>query len=130
MTKTYKIERAYSGIEKGELWVSLCYTSEHGEDVLHIVCAVEPDEQDRRLGMNTIYLCGDDQSRSCYAGADKIEAMKTAVRVHLNKVGRKALEMDQGLELLWTPRTVGRVAALRCLAKMKQYECGKVVHVA
>ena len=126
--KAYDIHRAYSGVEDSEIWVSLCYTSEHGEDVLHIVCAREVDEQDRRLGHNTIYLCGDDQSRSCYAGADKIAASKDSVQVHLNKRGRKLLELRQPVELRWGGRTPGKISALRCLARMKKFECGQVVH--
>lgn len=126
--RTYPIEEIHSGEDDGCLWVSLGFASEDRPlDVLHIVCALRPDAQDRALGMAAIYLERDDQSRGGYAGADRIHAGEQAVALALNDDGRRSLEFDAALRLTWTDAQAGKREALAILARMSGYECGRVV---
>lgn len=126
--RTYPIEEIHSGEDDGCLWVSLGFASPDAPlDVLHIVCALRPDAQDRALGMAAIYLERDDQSRGGYAGADRIHAGEDAVTVELNAAGRDCLEFDAPLRLTWTHAPPGRREALAILARMSGCECGRVV---
>lgn len=126
--RSYPIQEAHSGQDDGSLWVSLCFASEELPlDMLHIVCALRPDAQDRALGMAEIYLERDDQSRGGYAGADRIRAGEDAVTVELNAAGRERLEFDAPLRLTWPAALAGKREALETLARMGGYECGRVV---
>ena len=128
--KTYAVHTVYSGAGENELWVTLRFKSEDDDDdVVHIVCALEVDEQDRRHGMDQIFLERDDQARGGYGGADEIVASGQSVRIMLNDAGREQLEFDEPLELVWPNRVRGKLAALKRLSEMKQYVCGRVVHV-
>jgi len=126
--QTYPIEEAHSGEDDGCLWVSLGFASaQQPLDVLHIVCALRPERQDRALGMADIYLERDHQSRGGYAGADRIRAGEDAVTVELNAAGRDRLAFDTDLRLTWPAALPGRREALAILARMSGYECGRVV---
>ena len=126
--RTYPIEEVHSGEDDGSLWVSLGFASQDNPlDVLHIVCTLQPDAQDRALGMAALYLERDDQSRGGYAGADRILAGADAVTVELNAAGRERLEFDAPLRLTWAATLPGREAALSILARMGGDECGRVV---
>jgi hypothetical protein len=112
------------------LFVTLWYSLDDGdEDVVHIVCAREVDPQDRRLGMDGIYLEADDQSRGGYHGADRIVVSDDAVAIELNANGRKALALRDSVRLAWSG-VEGRIAAAGVLGRMRDFECGKVVQLA
>lgn len=127
--KTYRIEEAQSGEEDGEyLWVTLGFASEENSlDVLHIVCSCEIEAQDRAGGMDAIYLERDDQSRGGYGGAERIAVGERSVEVVFNAAGLRDLEFSEGLILHWPAELAGKAEALRILARMREYECGRVI---
>lgn len=130
--KSYRIEEAQSGEEEGEyLWVTLGFASEENPlDVLHIVCSCEIEPQDRDGGMDAIYLERDDQSRGGYGGAERIVAGEQTVEVVFNATGLRDLEFGDSLSLQWPTQLAGKAEALRILARMREYECGRVIESA
>lgn len=130
--KTYRIEEAQSGEEEDEyLWVTLGFASEENPlDVLHIVCSCEIEPQDRDGGMDAIYLERDDQSRGGYGGVERIAVGERSIDVVFNGAGLRDLEFGDSLSLQWPAQLAGKAEALRILARMREYECGRVIESA
>ena len=104
-----------SGKEDSSLWISLGFSSKlKEEDVLHVVCATEVDEQDRKLGMNSIYLERIDQDLCCYNGSPKIIVGKNTIEIHMNRKGRKELKFRSGVRFRFSKKLSTR---LLCISK-------------
>ena len=53
------------------------------------------DEQDEALGLDTYYVEKDDQSNSCYGGIDRVDLHTGTIRIELDAVGSKRLDLDK-----------------------------------
>jgi hypothetical protein len=127
----FAIHTVYAGCTPDELWVTLRFRSQDsGDDVVHVVCALEADEQDARLGMDRLYLERDDQSRGGYGGADAVRVTASGVDILLNRDGLDRLQFAAPLRLEWPARLKGKAGAMRVFARMTGYACGRVVQVA
>ncbi len=127
----HEINTAQAGIHNGTLWVSLHFESPATtEDRIHIVCATSVDEQDRGQGMNAIYLERLHQGQSGYGLASQIRVTDSAVELQLTPDGLKRLEFPDSLRLKWSSTLDGYKIARQHLARMPDYECGKVVQIA
>src|SRR2546423_11797976 len=83
------------------IWVSIGYRSKDGEQhMLHIVGGEEANAKPIGRSLVPIYFERDDQSLSCYEGADKILVRGTSVVLTLNKNGRVSLELPSTVELV------------------------------
>ena len=76
-----------------------------------------------------IYLELDDQSLSCYQGADKILVEDRSVTVTLNKVGREALEMPKTLQFVSEKSSRDFKSARTVFTKMKQFKSGDIIQI-
>jgi len=127
-------EFAVNTIQSGEeeeaefLWVSLHFESPDSvDDRLHIVCATSVDEQDRRLGMDKIYLERLDQIQAGYGAASSILVTAEAVQFDFTMDGLRELGFTSALRLLWSSSLDGYADARENLGKMQNYECGKAI---
>ena len=95
-SQKYELQSIKSGVSGSDLWVSLGFSSPLEKwDVLHVVCAKKVDDQDRELGMDSIYLERFDQAYSCYQGASSIRVHQYGVDFRLTKHGAKALDFTR-----------------------------------
>ncbi|WP_242108923.1 Imm10 family immunity protein [Luteimonas aquatica] len=126
----FRIHAVFSGETDSEHWVTLRFASDGSEDdVIHVVCGLDVDEQDAALGMDRLYLERDDQSRGGYGGADAVEVAATSVRIHLNERGLRTLEFDESLDLHWTDTIEGKADAVDRFMKMREYPWGRIVRI-
>jgi immunity protein 10 of polymorphic toxin system len=126
----YRLEEVMSGTEESYLWVTLGFSSElEKHDVLHIVCAMSVDDQDRRGGMADLYLERFDQAYSCYGGAEAVRVGNASLEVQLNSKGLKALDFHGGVAFEVPVGVAGYPDAVAILRRMSTLECGKSVRV-
>jgi hypothetical protein len=127
---TYEVDEILSGVADDDLWVSIGFSSElEPRDVLHVVCATSVDEQDRKLGHDTIYLERFDQAYSCYAGAERISAGGAGIEVVLTLQGARDLDLPTKVSFVCPAGLEGWPDALHMLGRMSAYECGRVVSI-
>jgi hypothetical protein len=113
------------------MWVSIGYRSKDGEQhALHIVGGEEADAQPVGRTLVPIYFERDDQSLSCYAGADKILVTDGSVAVTLNKNGRDSLELPKTVEFALEKPGRDFEKAKTMFSEMKKRHSGEVIHVA
>lgn len=130
-TETYEVEEISAGVVDNCLWVSIGFSSRiEKQDVLHVVCAMSVDAQDRKLGHDSIYLERFDQAYSCYSGAERIAIEPQDIHVALNPQGSKALSLPRSVSFAVPPRLKGWSVASRVFKRMSSMECGRVVTVA
>jgi len=129
--ETYEVEEISAGVADDCHWVSIGFSSSiEKQDVLHVVCALSVDAQDRKLGHDSIYLERFDQAYSCYSGAEKISVGLQDIHFALNPEGGKALSLPRSVSFAVPPRLKGWSAASRIFKRMSSMECGRVVTVA
>jgi hypothetical protein len=130
-SESFDVVEISSGLHEETLWVSVGFSSElEDQDVLHFVCALELDDQDRRLGHNAIYLERFDQAYSCYAGAEAILIGVKGIDLKLNAHGCESLSLPQSVEFVVTSALKGWEDALTIFRRMQNLECGRVLRAA
>jgi hypothetical protein len=128
---SYGVVEISSGLHEETLWVSVGFSSDlESQDVLHFVCALEVDDQDRRLGHNAIYLERFDQAYSCYAGAEAVLVGAKGIDVKLNAHGCENLSLPQSVEFVVTSSLKGWEDAQAIFRRMQDLECGRVLRAA
>ena len=112
------------------MWVSIGYRSKDGEQhVLHIVGGEEARAQPVGRSLVPIYFERDDQSLSCYEGADKISVTDSSVTLTLTKNGRDSLELPKTVELVTLKPGRDFTKARTMFTEMKRRHGGEVIHV-
>lgn len=97
--------------------------------MLHTVGGEETHPQRIAMGLLPIYLERDDQSLSCYQGADKIVVEDGSVTVSLNKIGQDALELPKTLQFVSDEHPRDFKNARVIFTKMKAFKSGEIIHV-
>jgi len=130
MSETYPIEEITAGVADNCLWVSIGFSSKLEKlDVLHVVCAMSVDAQDRTLGHDSIYMERFDQAYSCYSGAERIEVKPQSIEVALKSRGSKNLSLSRNVLFVVPPRLKGWSTASRIFKRMSSMPCGRIVSV-
>lgn len=112
------------------MWVSIGYRSKDGKrHVLHIVGGEETNSQPVGRTLVPIYFERDDQSLSCYEGADKILVKDSSVAVFLNKNGQVSLELPKTIEFVAKKASRDFKKARTMFTDMKQRHSGGIIHV-
>ena len=112
------------------MWVSIGYRTKDGEQhVLHIVGGEQADAQPAGRMPVPIYFERDDQSLSCYAGAEKILVTERSVTVTLNKNGKDSLELPKTVEFAAEKPGRDFKKARAIFAEMKKRHSGEIIHV-
>lgn len=127
---TYEVDEINSGVEDDCLWVSIGFSSDlESRDVLHVVCATSVDDQDVKLGHDTIYLERFDQAYSGYAGVESISAGAAGIQLALTPRGMRDLELAANVAFVCPAGLGGWSDALHVLGRMSAYEWGRAVSV-
>ena len=79
--------------------------------------------------MNSIYLEGDDQGKSCYGGADSILISGDSVEVSLNDHGLEKLGFAESLTFVGLSSSKGGSDAKSIFKQMTEFECGGVISI-
>jgi hypothetical protein len=112
------------------IWVSIGFRSKDGEQhMLHIVGGEETNAQPVGRTLVPIYLERDDQSLSCYQGADKVLVEAASVTVTLNKVGQDALELPKTLQFVAEKAGRDFKKARGIFKEMKTRKSGEIIRV-
>ena len=56
---------------------------------------LKPEEQDRRLGLDGLYIECDDQLKGCYRGVESIRRVKDRIEIVLTEKGKQRLKVRQ-----------------------------------
>jgi hypothetical protein len=83
----------------GFLLVGLVDNEQQVGDYLMLQRAYEFDEQDRRLGMDDVYIERNGQECSGYGGIERFELLPDKVRVRFDKDGAKAMAGIREMEI-------------------------------
>src|SRR5215469_7216083 len=97
----YPLVQIKSGDGDSGMWVGIRFRSKNGEQ--HDLYTVGGEESDKRPVGRTpvpIYFEKDDQSLSCYEGADNITVTARAIALTLNKNGQVCLELPKTVEFV------------------------------
>jgi hypothetical protein len=128
---TFDLVEISAGVHEETLWVSVGFSSDlEDQDVLHVVCALEVDDQDRRLGHDAIYLERFDQANSCYAGAEEIAIGAEGIELKLNAHGCESLSLPQSVMFVVSSTLKGWGNAQAIFRRMRDLECGRVIRAA
>lgn len=113
------------------MWVGLRYRSKDGEQhSLYIVAGEEVTAKPVGRSLVPIYFEHDDQSQSCYQGADRISITDTSVTLTLNKNGRDSLELPRAIQLVASNPGKDYKKAKTMFSEIKKRHGGWVIHVA
>ena len=98
---TPKFHAGFVSIEdKGEyLLIGLVDEEFAVGDYLMLQRAYEFDEQDRRLGMDKVYIERNDQGYSCYGGIESFELSPRSVRVRFDQHGSERMGGTSEMEV-------------------------------
>ncbi len=97
---------------------------------LYIVAGEEATAKPVGRGPVPIYFEHDDQSQSCYEGADQISISNGSVTLILNKNGRDSLELPKTVEFVTAKPGRDYRKAKTMFTEMKKRHGGEVIHVA
>lgn len=56
---------------------------------------LQTDEQDRRLGLDGLYIERDDQAFGCYRGVESIQRIGDRIEIGLNAEGKRRLKVER-----------------------------------
>jgi len=126
----FVVNTIQSGEEGDYLWVGLQFESPISvDDRLQIQCGMFADEQERRLGMDKIYLERLDQIQAGYGAASSIVVTADAIQFDFTPEGQRQLGFTSTLRMLWAPSLDGYEQARENLAKMQTYEWGRIIRI-
>jgi hypothetical protein len=117
------VKETNSGEDKDILWIGLHFNSVLSkEDWLLIVCGKEVDDQDKSLGMDSLYFERLDQAYSCYGAAKLIRPALGGVEIHFTSQGSKILEFPAEVIFDCTDITENWQTTRKTLEKMAGYK--------
>lgn len=107
--------------EEDDATVILAFSASEEEvtDYLMLQYPLQPDEQDRRLRMDGLYIERADQRSGCYHGVASIKRIGDRIEIDLTAEGRRRLRTDRLViaPVHWSPtidRGLARLAELSC----------------
>lgn len=112
------------------MWVGLRYRSKDGElHSLYIVAGEETTAKPVGRSLVPVYFEHDDQSQSCYEGADKISIKASSVTLTLNENGRHSLELPKTVEFAIAKPGRDFKKAKTMFTEMRKRHGGDVIHI-
>lgn len=72
------------------------------------------ENQDRRFGLDGLYIECDDQSKGCYRGVESIRRVEDHIEIDLTEKGKRRLKMDRVYitPVFWSPTISDGLARL------------------
>jgi hypothetical protein len=77
--------------------VILAFHADEGQtaEYLMLQYPLQTDEQDRRLGLDGLYIERDDQAFGCYRGVQSIRRVNDRIEIDLNMEGKQLLKAER-----------------------------------
>lgn len=105
--------------EEDEAMAVLAFCADDGTraDYLMLQYPLQTDEQDRRHGLDGLYIERDDQAFGCYRGVESISRVGGRIEIELTAEGKRRLQLERivVVPVHWSPtidHALGRLAAL------------------
>jgi hypothetical protein len=73
--------------------LAFCADEEESAEYLMLQYPLQTDEQDRRLGLNGLYIERDDRAFGCYGGVESIRRIGDRIEIDLNAEGKRRLKV-------------------------------------
>jgi hypothetical protein len=126
----YPLTGINSANDSAGVWVAIGYrTKDRVEHALFIVAGEETNAKATGRSPEPIYFERDDQSLSCYEGAERIVVSKRSITLVLNKNGRNSLEMPKDVEFVADKILPNFIKAKSIFAEMKKRKSGEIIEV-
>lgn len=126
----YPLKGINSANDAAGLWVAIGYqTKDRRRHALFIVGGEEADKARLKQSPVPIYFERDDQSLSCYEGAEKISVSDRKIVMVLNKNGMVSLEMPKINEFVAEKADANFAKARKIFAEMQKRKSGEVIQL-
>ena len=94
---SYELLAKFASLDEDEECLSFAFSADEfgaGKYVMfqHLL---KPEEQDRRLGLDGLYIERDDQLKGCYRGVESIKRVKDRIEIVLTEEGKQRLKVQQ-----------------------------------
>ncbi|GAB3367921.1 Imm10 family immunity protein [Massilia agri] len=74
---------------------AFCADDGQSSEYLMLQYPLQTDEQDRRLGLDGLYIERDDQAFGCYRGVKSIRRIGDRIEIDLNAEGKRRLKVER-----------------------------------
>lgn len=74
---------------------AFCADEEKSAEYLMLQYPLHTDEQDRRLGLDGLYIERDDQAFGCYHGVESIRRIGNRIEIDLTAQGKQRLKLER-----------------------------------
>jgi hypothetical protein len=83
--------------EEDDIMAVFAFGADEGESAKYVMLQypLQTDEQDRRLGLNGLYIERDDQAFGCYRGVESIRRIGDRIEIGLNIEGKRRLKVER-----------------------------------
>jgi hypothetical protein len=83
--------------EEDDAMAVFAFCADEGQysEYLMLQYPLQTDEQDRRLGLNGLYIERNDQAFGCYRGVESIRRIGDRIEIDLNAEGKRRLKMER-----------------------------------
>lgn len=115
----YELLANFASLEEDEGSLVLAFSADELGTGKYLILQypLQPEEQDRRLHQDGLYIECDDQIKGCYRGVESIRRTEDRLTIGLTEKGKQALGVQQVLitPVPWSPaisRGLARLAEL------------------
>lgn len=83
--------------EEDDIMAVFAFCADEGQSAEYVMLQypLQADEQDRRLGLDGLYIERDDQAFGCYRGVESIRRNGDRIEIGLNAEGKRRLKVER-----------------------------------
>lgn len=83
--------------EEDDIMAVFAFRADEGQSAEYVMLQypMQTDEQDRRLGLEGLYIERDDQAFGCYRGVESIRRRGDRIEIGLNAEGKRRLKVER-----------------------------------
>jgi hypothetical protein len=83
--------------EEDDMMAVFAFCADEGKSAEYVMLQypLQTDEQDRRLGLDGLYIERDDQAIGCYRGVESIRRSGDRIEISLNAEGKRRLKVER-----------------------------------
>ena len=83
--------------EEDEAMAVFAFCADDGQSAENVMLQypLQTDEQERRLGLDGLYIERDDQAFGCYCGVESIRRIGDRIEIDLNAKGKQQLKVER-----------------------------------
>jgi hypothetical protein len=93
----YELEAKFASLEEDDERLVFALAADDSGDGKYVMfqLSLRAEDQDRRLGLDGLYIECDDQSRGCYLGVESIRRAGNRIEIGLTDKGKQSLKVQQ-----------------------------------